>query len=259
MCSFLGFLSQNGDVMFEAPTVSPATQLTSLSLSTLVFPELHMVNATETSAPHATLLLVSSDKYLGSDPACGTVSALTQSNRKCWARSGHKRLSSGWYAVCFLSKWAKNRKDFRHHLLIWETTALFFFWQWFRGTLPCLSYFFQGGENPFVSIIYSLNAHNVSVCFSPVAVVCQREYKPDNVTSSIHLFLPALLTVNPSAACVFHKSYFLRIHLKTASASRQTNTVFSQVCQCCLAHKNGADVKWSLTWYLLSFGPQGSF
>lgn len=170
--------------------------------------ELHRVNATETSAPHATLLLASSDKYLGSDPACGTVSALTQSNRKCWARSGHQRLSSGWYAVCFLSKWAKNRKDFRHHLLIWETTALFFFWQWFRGTLLCLSYFFSGRRNPFVSIIYSLNAHNVSVRFSPVAVVCQREYKPDNVTSSIHLFLPALLTVNPSAACVFQKSYF---------------------------------------------------
>lgn len=95
----------------------------------------------------------------------------------------------------------------------------------------------------------------MSVCFSPAAAVCQREYKPDTVKSSIHLSVSP--TVNPEVAfdslsCLFNKSYFprLRIHLKQHQPHyRQT---FTRPYRC-LAHGNSSFVKWSISWHLCCY------
>lgn len=64
-------------------------------------------------------------------------------------------------------------------------------------------------RNLFISFFHSFKAHNISTSPCPAAVVCQGEYKPDVVISTI--YLPVQCCLHRMKPVVFLKSLINRI------------------------------------------------
>lgn len=102
-------------------------------------------------------------------------------------------------------------------------------------------------RNLFISFFHSFKAHNISTSPCPAAVVCQGEYKPDVVISTI--YLPVQCCLHRMKPVVFLKSLINRICSGITSRRGEICPLHSTVLAAlslihqCVAHANNSDVK----------------